>query len=116
MRVNSTSEHMPSIQMQSFDNQEIQRYFREMENRIIDQINLKIERQNKKMRDFESKVEETQDKLAQDMAMDIKTLEGRMTEFLKDGRERQRSRSRDDHSSNSLTALRDDIYKKIEVF
>lgn len=86
MRATSMNEqHFHSGPPFNFESQDIQRQLQEFENRMMKQLNAKFEEHNKKLKTFEAKTEEAHEKLTRDMAMDIRTLEGRMTDFLSRG-------------------------------
>lgn len=82
------SENAVSVQQSiPFEAKELDKYIRDVEHRLTEHVNIKMEKQSRKTREFESHVELTHEKFSRDMAMDIKTLEGRMAEHLKEIKE-----------------------------
>ena len=62
---------------------EIERKMKDIENRMMDQVNQKLDSNFRNLQICEDKLENSNVKLARDMATDIKTLESRMSEFIK---------------------------------
>ena len=56
---------------------------KDIEYTVMDQVNQKMDLHFENLQKFEDKVEKYNEKLARDMAIDIKTLESRMSEFIK---------------------------------
>ena len=62
---------------------DVERNTKDIEYKMMDQVNQKMDLNFRNLQIFEDKLETYNEKLARDMATDIKTLESRMSEFMK---------------------------------
>ena len=62
---------------------DVERGLREIEYRLNEKLNQKMEKQFARVNEFEEKIESYNEKLSRDVAADIKTLESRVSDFTK---------------------------------
>jgi len=112
-RITTAADNVPH----SFGEKEKERPSSHLEQRIMDQVNYKIETYLNNLRNFEERIEDYNERFSKDIATDIRTLENRMSEFIdRAGGARYSANGEGGISDKALDGIKEELYQKIEIF